>query len=162
MSSPGASKKALVACIIPSTYTDCIRANRCCCCKMHNTGSCACYMVIGNIQTVALLKNFTADKPQLKPCKNVLCKPDPRSVTACVWRLRNDSRGIFFMQWPNAQMRHFLCSCFIDRPGSLCAFFHRVCTLCRRICAHCHSMSTVRSVTDSGVLLKCGCGIMSR
>ena len=58
-------------------------------------------------------------------------------------RLRNDSRGIFFMQWPTAQMRHVLCSCLIDRPGSLCPFFHRVCTLCRRIRAHCDTGCTL-------------------
>ena len=90
------------------------------------------------------------------------------------------------MRWPTAQMRHFLCSCFIDRPGSLSPFFlHRVCTVCRRICAQgdrfffiigqgdsgsqcdrvlsvAQQCDRVHSVTNSGVLLKCGCGIMSR
>ena len=141
-------RRHFVACIIPSTYTDCITPS--CRCKMHNTGSSACYTVSvivlqcytvsGNIRTVALqctvdkCYSEQADKPhcpaQVLPECNV-CNVFARSTTYnSLWRLRNDSRGIFFMQWPTEQMRHFLCSCFIDRPGSLSLFFaqcvHRV------------------------------------
>ena len=92
-------RRHFVACIIPSTYTDCITPS--CRCKMHNTGSSAgytvsvivlqCYTASGNIRTVALLTNVTASKQtshivQLRSCQNamcVMCLPDPRPITAC-------------------------------------------------------------------------------
>ena len=95
-----------------------------------------------------------ADKPhcpaQVLPECNV-CNVFARSTTYnSLWRLRNDSRGIFFMQWPTAQMRRFLCSCFIDRPGSLSPFFCTECAPCAGESVH--KVTVVHSVTGCSVL----------